>query len=843
MARVFVFFISKAKRVKKSLFVALLLLNGFLLSAQQSDNKGGGKINGRIIDSLTGKGVEYATISLQTQEENKVVNGTTTDDKGLFKLTGIADGRYKMLIYFVGYKTTTKADIVVDKNNASLALGDIKLINQQIKLKEIVVEGEKSIIENKIDKMVYNAERDLTSQGGVATDILKKVPQVSVDVDGNVELQGNANIRFLINGKPSSVFGNNLTDVLQSIPASQIQSIEVITSPGARYDAEGTGGIINIILKKVTAQGINGNVSLTGGTRLQNGSFNLSARKGKFGANAFFSGNGQINTTTINNMNRASQDPTLLQNTQLNQNGTSDFTRRGFQTGASIDWAITPKDNITAAFSYNNFGNNNMGVINRETSIQDYSGNTLSNINNLVNSNSNFNSQVFDWNLNYKKTFKKEGQELEVLYTASDANNISNYGQTQKYIHPDSLFAGSNGKNLGTDKQTNISINYTHPLTENITLETGAKTVLRQLNSASDVYLLNTAADNYNYSTTQSSALNYNRNIYACYLSGTFKLFNWLDMKAGCRYEYTDTKATFSNVSAVNIQPYNAFVPSGVISHSFKNHNTFKISYTHRIQRPDYSDLNPFFNVSDPKNITTGNPNLKPELANNIELGYNKSFEKGANINVALFFRGNTQDIQSYTRYYPTYTIGDSTYTNVAISTRENIGVENNFGMNVFVSVPIAKKFNLRSNISGFQRYIVNNLAPNSNISGFNYRANLNASYQILDILSTELFGNYNSQRINVQGKMPAFFTYNIAIRIQLFKKKGSIAFTTTNPFNKYVNQKTELTGPNFTLYNVRELPYRSFGLNFTYKFGKLEFKKQKEAEDPNLTNPPVQGN
>jgi ferric enterobactin receptor len=835
-------FISANKLVSKKKLSVLFLLFSLFIYAQQPENKADGKITGRITDSLTGKPVEYATISLLLQPDNKVVNGTTSDENGTFKLNGVADGTYKMLIYFVGYKTGTRTNIVLDKNNPIISLGNLKLANQQIALKEVVVEGEKSIIESKIDKIVYNAEKDLSSQGGVATDMLKKVPQVSVDVDGNVDIQGNTNIRFLINGKPSSVFGNNLSDVLQSIPASQIQSIEVITSPGAKYDAEGTGGIINIILKKSTAQGINGNVALTGGTRLENGSFNLSARKGNFGANVFLTGNGQINTTTINTMNRPSQDPTLMQNTQLNQNGISDFTRHGIQTGGSIDWAITPKDNITAGFSYNNFGNNSVGALTRQTLVQDATtGNTLSNIYNFVNSGSNFTSQVYDWNVNYKKTFAKEGQELDVLYSASNANNYSFYSQSQRYISPDSVFNGSNGKSQGTDKQTNIAISYTQPLGKDVIFETGVKTVLRQLNNTSNVFLLNPASDNYSYSSMQSSALTYNRNIYAYFASLTFKLFNFLDVKAGCRYEYTDTKASFANINAVNIQPYSSVIPSGVISHSFKKRNTVKLSYTRRIQRPDYGDLNPFLNVSDPKNITTGNPDLKPEIANNIELGYNKSFDKGANINVSLFIRNNIQDIQSYTTYYPIYQIGDSSYNNVAISKRENIGKENNYGANVFISIPVGKKINLRSNLSGFQRYITNYLAPNSNISGFNYRANLNASFQLANTLSMELFGNYNSQRITVQGKLPAFLTYNFAIRKQLFNKKASIALTATNPFNKYVRQATELAGTDFTLYTVRELPYRSFGINFTYKFGKLEFKKQKEAEDVNLTNPPGQ--
>src|SRR5450432_1608231 len=188
--------------------------------------------------------------------------------------------------------------------------------------------------------MVYNAERDITSQGGVATDLLKKIPMISVDVDGNVELQGNANIRFLINGKPSSIFGNNLADALQSIPASQIKSIEVVTSPGAKYDAEGTGGIINIILKDSKVQGINGNINVSAGTRLENASLNLNARKNNFGMNAYFSGNAQLPSTTLNSLNRNAFDSSGNLSGNLTQNGQSTFKRNGFETGLGFDWSI-----------------------------------------------------------------------------------------------------------------------------------------------------------------------------------------------------------------------------------------------------------------------------------------------------------------------------------------------------------------------------------------------------------------------------------------------------------------------------------------------------------------------
>jgi ferric enterobactin receptor len=826
--------------IPKCLF-SLFLLTGFLpaMHGQGQDNKGGGSISGTVIDSITLQPVGYASIGLEQLDTKKEVNGTSTDENGKFTLRGIPYGSYRLVIYFVGYQTGYKNNLVLSAAHPDIAAGNIPITNKQATLKAVTITADKSLIENKIDKMVYNAENDLTSQGGVATDILKKVPQVSVDVDGNVELQGNSNIRFLINGKPSSIFGSNLNDVLASIPANQIQSIEVITSPGAKYDSEGTGGIINIVLKKVTAQGISGNLALSAGTRLENGSFNLNARKGHFGAHAFISGNAQLTSTTLNSMNRQSQDPVALQNSSLIQNGQSDFNRNGYQSGVGFDWEITPKDNISGGVNYNSFGSNTSGSASRLTTQTDFSGNVLSALSDGINTNSNSSVQSYDYNLNYKRTFKKEDQSLDLLYSSSYGNNFAYYKQTQEYVNPESVYSGSYGNNPGVSKETNIELNYTQPVSKNLTLDAGAKTVLDLITNTSDIYQLNATTGNYDYNASQSAALTYNRSIYAGYLSGTFKLFNYLDVKAGARYEYTMATANFPGVGNTTIAPYGTLSPSGVLSHTFANNQTLKISYSHRIQRPSYNDLNPFLNASDPKNITTGNIDLRPEQADKIELGYNKTFEKGTTFVATLFARLNTDDIQSYTRFYPTFKVGDSTYSNVAVAARENIGHENNLGMNLFFSLPVKSKLTLRSNISGFERYIITGLPTGGDVHGFNYRINLNASYEVSNSLSFEVFGNYNSLRLNAQGTMPSFATYNFAFRKQFFHKKFSVAATATNPFNKYIDQQTTLSGSNFSLFTDRQLPYRSFGINLTYKFGKMEFKKQKEAEDPNLTEPP----
>src|SRR5450432_1119548 len=310
---------------------SILLVTGFITVAQTGATVSKkGIVSGKVTDAISKVPIDYASVSIFTNGSKKPVNGGTTDTKGVFSIDDIDTGSYKLVIDFIGYQPDT-VSIVINNKITIVKLNDIVLSKKANTLETVTVVAQKPLIENKIDKMVYNAEKDVTSQGGVATDLLKKIPQVSVDADGNVELQGNANIRFLINGKPSSIFGNSLTEALQSIPASQIKSIEVITSPGAKYDAEGTGGIINIILKESKVQGVNGNINVAVGSRLENGALNLNIRHGNFGMNAFFSGNTQLTSTTLNHSDRNSFDTTSNTHTLLTQDGSNRFDRNGYE--------------------------------------------------------------------------------------------------------------------------------------------------------------------------------------------------------------------------------------------------------------------------------------------------------------------------------------------------------------------------------------------------------------------------------------------------------------------------------------------------------------------------------
>jgi len=816
--------------------VLLLIISIFIYSFSnaQADKGASGQVIGKVIDSSTKSPIEYATITVFRQGEAKAVNGIISDAKGNFKVTNLPFGIYYITVDFIGFHSNKIDSVVIAKANSAVGLGTIALSKKSQTLAAVTVTTTKSIIENKVDKMVYNVDRDVTSQGGVATDVLKKVPQVSVDVNGNVELQGNPNVRFLIDGKPSTIFGNSVADALQSIPASQIQSIEVITSPGAKYDAEGTGGIINILLKKSKVRGINGNINVAAGTRLENGSFNLNYRHNKFGLHAFISGNAQLTSTTNDVSNRLTTDTTKKTTTALNQNGNSNLKRNGFQTGLSFDWSPTKKDNINGSVSYNQFGNSNVGSIYQETNVNNMMGGGLSSLRSNRNYTNSFNVHAIEWSLEYKKTFKKDGQELSISSESSNDYNKSAYYQTQTYLSASNPFAGTSSNNPGTEKEINLSIDYTHPVSEDVTIETGAKTILNTIASDADVFALQASSQKFVLDPTQSYKINYKQNVYAYYLSGSFALFNFLKAKAGARFEHTVNKADYSNASNVAIPSYNTLVPSVVISHSFSNTQSIKLSYSRRIQRPDYRDLNPFINLSDPHNITTGNPNLKPEIGNNFELGFNNSFNKGANVYVALSYRRNTQDIKSYVNYYPYYKVGDSVYADLSVTTRQNIATEYRPGVSISASIPANSKLSFRTNTLVSKRIIHSIVLTNgATAGGVEYRANLNGSYQFDKDLIVEAFGSYESARKNIQGKSPSFISYNIALRKQFLNKKASLGFTTTNPFNKYVEQKTELKGSNFVLNSIRQIPYRSFGISFTYKFGKLEFKKAPEENNP----------
>jgi ferric enterobactin receptor len=813
----------------KPILIAFLLLCCLRSISQLPANEPAeGILSGLILDSATQQPIEYATISLYEEGIQKAINGAISNAQGRFKLEVSKSGFYNILVESIGYQAYSSNHFLIDKVSHKYP-EKFLLRKKTTRLQDVTVIGSQKLIENKIDKMVFNAEKDLTSQGGVATDILKKIPQVSVDVDGNVELAGSSSIRFLIDGKPSTAFGSNITDVLQSIPASQIKSIEVITNPGAKYDAEGLGGIINIILKHSSVKGINGNLSLTAASRNENASLNLNARNGNFGVNLYLNANARIPVTTLNNSTRITNDTNAKTQVILEQDGSSRFSRYGIESGIGLDYTFRKKNSFNFSLSNNSFGSNTNGSVNQAQTTTDYIGFPLSQLFTLSETQNEFRIHEINASLDYKRTFDKENQELDIGIHSSFNNNRYSSINNQFTVPGDSLFYGTNNNNPGNEKNIEIVMDYTQPLGKDMNWGAGGKMSFRDIHSTSDVLSLQPETGLYLYDSTLSNYLRYQQAVYALYTEISFPVVKWFDAKLGLRYERTEINAFFSNVSPQVPEPgYNTFVPSIFLSRKLTEQQTIKLSYSKRIQRPDYRDLNPFINTTDPNNFIAGNPYLKPEIGNRFELGWNYSLNSGGSFMISAFYRTSQDDIQPYIVYYASLPVGDTVYTNVSVSTKENIGLEKNLGMNLFADLHLTSKFNVRVNLFTFHREIVNALDPGLNAHSWNYRINMNLSYNFTSKLAGEFFSNFNSPRNELQGKYPSFSSYTLALRKQFWDKKGSLALTATNIFSEYLNQTTMLTGQDFTVNSTRQIPFRSIGLNFTWKFGKLEFKKPK---------------
>lgn len=780
----------------------LLLLFAILFSLQQANAQfslGGGQkvtITGRItaliIDSATKAPIDYATVSLIRIKDNKSVNGAVTDAKGKVVLQNIAPDKYKLSIGFMGYKSkSVLLETTVGKPD--LNAGTISISGTQSNLKEVAIVGKTPMIESKIDKVVYNAEQDVTNAGGNASDVMRKVPMVTVDIDGNPSLRGSA-VRVLINGKPSGTMSNSVADALKMIPAEEIKSVEVITSPSAKYDAEGAGGIINIITKKKTAQGINGNAAISGGTRQNNGNFGLNIKKGRLSINTNFGGQYAIpqNTKVV------LENDDYTAKTSLLQSGFTRAKRYSYNAGFGLDYDINGYNSISTNIKYTDFSNGSDGSLGVQSSIQD----TI--INYLRYSKNDMSFSNIDWSADYRKTSKKEGEEFSVSAQASLGRNTTQF-DTHSVFNDGSTSIPVNGDNTGKNNEYTVQTDYTYPFSKDVTLETGLKGIFRDIKSK--------------YESSEQD-FDYNQNVGAAYGVMSFKLAKTIDIKGGLRAEYTDISGVSGSSLNFNNNYFNLF-PSAIISKKTGSNSTLKLSYNRRMQRPSLNFLNPFLNRNDPQNQSQGNPNLSPELSNLVELGYS-TFIKGSIINASVFYRQTQGVIESI--YLP----------DQKLTTYFNVGNNKSYGANVFGSYNPLPKWTLMGNFS-VNTYNVMNTQTNVSTGVYaNYTAFARSAIAFKGGWNTEIFGVYNGRKKTFQGTSGAMAFYGGAFKKDIMNKKATVGVNMLNPFSRDLHIKTENRGTDFLQSTNIYYPLRSFGVNFSYKFGKVSFAQPKKKKGIN---------
>ncbi|MBK9734880.1 MAG: TonB-dependent receptor [Saprospiraceae bacterium] len=797
----------------KYIFSSLLI--GLLFSANAQFPMGGGnkgptikgKIEGKVIDSISNELVGFATISLKKKGSSIVIDGVLTEETGFFKFENVVTGNYDLYVSFLGYKEKKLSAVETTLKKPDINIGNILLVPSSFLLDAIEIKEEKVLVENKADKLVFNAENDASIAGGNAADVLRKVPMLSVDLNGNVSLRGSNNVRILINGKPSGMFSSNVADALKMFPADQIKKVEVITSPSAKYDAEGSAGLINIITKKQNIEGVAGSVNASVGNR-QNSLFtNLNVGKGRLGISssaALFYSTPANGTTSFDR-----KDETTAGARVFSQQGSQRTSRLGGNGSASAFYDFNGYNSINSTLTFRGFGfdlnGSTTGILKDE----------ISNLNDKflrTNKGSNFNGG-YDWNTDYTKKFEKlEGQELSfgVQYSRQNSNQDTKLFENHESLTI--LNRDSDIINDGVNHETTFQVDYTHPFTKAIKLETGTKAVIRNIISDYTTQFLTTSGY-----IPQIEQFKYDQNVYSGYASVSFLVAKKYSIISGARYEKTTFSGDFRSGDSEDFKNnYGNFLPNLAISRTFKNFKTLKLSYSQRIQRPSLLFINPFNNNADFLNRTIGNPALNPEVVHQVEMAYNFTF-KGITTFSSLFYK-NTQGIIEQI-----LSIDDN---GLSVNKYQNIGINNAIGFNTFVSKTVSlvtlrtggnfSTYNATGQISGI---------PASRKS-YEYNLFMNGEVKLSGTFKADFFGFFRSPVRTIQGDNPAFTIYGIGIRKEF--KNSSFGVTLIEPFNADKYFRSDIKGTDFEQKTSFSIPFRSIGVNVRYKFGNVDFKERK---------------
>jgi outer membrane receptor protein involved in Fe transport len=802
--------------------VALTLVISSLLAIQdaagQSPEKGDGRISGTIIDSSTNQPVEFATIALIDPATSKPVDGTVADEKGKFTITKIAEGNYKVTISFIGYETYSQ-DVAITGRKSSIDMGTLKLGAAITELDEVVVEGERSLVEEKVDRTIYNAENDATTRGGDAADVLRRVPMLTVDMDGNVSLRGNQNIRVLINNKPSTITASSVADALKQIPADQIKTVEVITSPSAKYDAEGSAGIINIITKKTTMQGFTLGFDTNVGLRGSHLGLNANLRTGKMGFSLGGFGRTNYNVTGnyLNQQSTEKSDGTISLNRQeASTRNQGIFGNYNF----GWDYDINKKNSLVASvrFGTRNGRNFQDGMLTQSFNNSALVSSSLQNID-VKDLSGNV-----DGALTYTKTFDVTGREFSLMGSFSQNNRTNDFVNTFLNQADESVTGYKKNNNDSYNREVTFQADYQTPVFKNNIFEIGGKNIARLVNSKYQLY--NAGADGEyipNFDPRVSNSFDYRQNVTAGYLSYTAQLPKGYSLKAGGRYEYTIIDANFQDEQEVVIPAYGVLVPSVNLSRKLKN-GTAKVAYNRRIQRPSLQYLNPNIQSQNILMPTVGNPLLSPEYTNNYEVSYS-TFIKAASLNFSAFVRNTNDAIQSVRD-----TINVAGQQGVS-TTYANIGREDAYGGSVFANITVSDKFTLNGGADVYYA-VLNNNSPNPSYAASNRgwvaSGRLFGNYSLTKMWALQFFSFYRGNQVQLQGSQSGFAMYSLSIKRDFANKRGSVGLGAENFFNfNGFTFRNESASPVLIQKSTNTINNMSFKVNFSYRFGKMSFDQR----------------
>ena len=807
-----------------------------------------GKISGKVKSINDKSNLEFASVSLFKSNNKDLVEGTITDSKGRFIFKSIVTGNYILKISFIGFESK---EIILSTNKfePNFQNNNIYLITDSKLLEEINIKDEKAIYETRIDKIVYNAENDLNDAENDATDVLRKAPLLSVDLEGNVSLRGSKNIKFLVNGKASSFFSSDVSTALQMIPADQIKKVEVITSPGAKYEGEGDAGIVNIITKKTIIDGYNATLNTMIGSKVTRNGFSLNLGKGKFGlssrANFYGSWPGRIgkNTYTRYDWENIIDNDTINLN-QLFQNGKTENYYQGYRGSLNAYYDFNDYNSINSSLSFGG----RTSPSKKENSVN-YINSTVDSLSYLSDylSDKTDRSLNIEWTTDYTKKFK-DNDERELSFAIQLGGDI-NDGNTIIDENINSILRSTYNQNDEKVIEETFQVDYSHPLGKSKSIDKnsndsrknnfsnkakGKKWRGKKSNSNKiefGVKIINrdremVYSNQLNNIYKSSEKFDYNQHVISSYISTDISMKKGFGLKTGVRYENTQSSGNWKNNSESPFKNnYGNLLPSFVISKSFSPMRSIKFSYNQRIRRPSVRNINTNENFDDSRNFTVGNPQLKPTRSEQYEFTLN-SFGKILQGSTQLYYKHSNDVIESFL---------DTIQNGSSISTYKNIGETRQLGISFFGSMRL-NKLTLRGS---FDLY---NYSGKDISLGYEewtesvvlYSYYFGGSYNLGKNWKAETFGFFRSPTQTIQGTSTSFSMISFGINKAFKNKRGSIGIRIIEPFNKNKIFETDLSGEFFSQSSITTTPFRSFGISFKYTFGKLNFKDSKKKTNIN---------
>ncbi|MBD3288070.1 TonB-dependent receptor [candidate division KSB1 bacterium] len=782
------------KKLIPALIVVLLLVQAALPQAQRPRN--GAMINGAIYDQQTNNPIEYANIILFSQRDRSQVTGTISDDKGSFQLKGVPPGAYYIEIRFMGYEIKEIENIRVNPRQPVVDLGKIELEGMVLSMETVAVEGEKPALTYEIDKKVIAVSQVQTAISGNAADVLENVPSVTVDIEGNVTLRGSSNFQVLIDGRPTVLEPN---DALQQIPASTIENIEIITNPSAKYDPDGTAGIINLVMKKNQRSGRSGLLNLNSGLNDKyGGELLLENRNNKYSIvlgldynRRFFEGTGlQENRTIYRGLTSF-----------INSDGDSErgYIRYGLRGG--LEWNLSPKDNLQLDGRYGYRSHEHES----DENYDKWAEPDL--IHNLYTSNDihGRSGTYYSTNLSYRRKFGRQGHELTAQLRYSKRNGDEE--SVNELIEPDGAkINGHISSEEGPSQEYRTKVDYTLPFNEDDKFEAGYQSEFDDSKDIVETFEYQPDQDDYVFLSDYAHTTRYIRNTHSLYAIYSTKISKF-GFQGGLRGEYTDRSTELVGENEKYVIDRWDYFPTAHFSYEFSRGRQLMASYTRRIDRPRGYYLEPFLTWSDAYNVRRGNPAIEPEYIDSYEMGFQTSFGKNL-FSTELYYRKTNNKIERVRSVYD---------VDVTLHSVENVGTDYSLGTELLLNIDVTKFWNINLMGNIYQYRIEGELfGDDFSRQSDNWSTRFNNVFKLGRSTQLQINNGYRSPTVRSQGRREGFFSTDLAVKQEFFERALSLSLQIRDVFGQRKYESIS-EGPNFYIRRKFDIESPIVMLNIRY--------------------------